>query len=209
MVRLHPRWQRARELVASGRLGRLSTAHGHFSYFNDDPDNVRNRAGIGGGGLLDIGFYPVTMSRFVFGEEPREVMARWDVDPRFGVDRLVTGVLSFSFGPVTFTAGTQTVAHQTFTVFGSDACLHVPMAWTFPDDRPSPLILERGPTPLERETETVETAPLHQWRHLVEAFARAVRLGTPAPIPLEDALANMRVLDALARSCETGRVERP
>lgn len=209
MVRLHPRWQRVRELVANGALGRLSTAHGHFSYFNDDPDNVRNQVGIGGGGLLDIGFYPVTMSRFVFGEEPREVMARWDVDPRFGVDRTVSGVLSFSFGPVTFTAGTQTVAHQTFTIFGSDACLQVPMAWTFPDDRPSGLILERGPTPLEREVETVEIAPLHQWRNLVEAFARAVRLRIPAPLPLEDAIANMRVLDALARSCLSGRVELP
>jgi predicted dehydrogenase len=207
MVRFHPRWAKARELVRTGVLGQLCTAHGHFSYFNEDPTNVRNRAGMGGGGLLDIGFYPVTMSRFLFDEEPQQVMGRWQVDPRFGVDRLATGILEFSFGPVTFTCSTQVAPHQSFAVFGTEARMQLPVPWSFPDDRPSPILIERGPNPLEVRTETILTEACHQWRNVVEAFGRAVRLGGPAPLPLEDARANLRVLDALARSCVSGRVE--
>jgi len=209
MVRLHPRWHAVRARLRGGALGRLTSAHGHFSYFNEDPHNVRNQPSLGGGGLLDIGFYPVTIARFLFGEEPREVMARWDLDERFGVDRLVSGILVFSFGSVTFTAGTQTSAYQSFSVFGTEARLHVPLAWTFPDDRPSSFDIERGPTPLEVTCERVEVPPIHQWRHVVEELSRAIRLGLPAPIPLEDAIANLRVLDALARSCVSGRAEIP
>ena len=117
MVKVHPQWLKVKEMIVEGAIGDLRTIHGSFSYFNNDPGNIRNVQSYGGGALWDIGCYPVTQSRFIFGEEPLHVSAIADIDPNFNTDRLLSGLLSFPSGTATFTASTQLVPYQRMQFF--------------------------------------------------------------------------------------------
>ena len=99
MYRFHPQWQRAKQLVTSGAIGDLRTIQSFFSYTNLDPTNIRNRVENGGGGLMDIGCYNISFSRFIFGEEPKRVVSMVEYDPTFKTDRLVSGMLDFPSRP--------------------------------------------------------------------------------------------------------------
>src|SRR6202453_2619747 len=111
MVRSHPQWLRTRELIASGRIGSLHSIQGFFSYFNTDPKNIRNIPECGGGGLMDIGCYPINTSRFLFDEEPMRVSGLIERDPTSKVDRLPSAILDFPSGHATFTCSTQLVPY--------------------------------------------------------------------------------------------------
>jgi predicted dehydrogenase len=209
MVRAHPQWLRVRDLVREGRIGDLRTVHGAFSYFNRDPANVRNIAGIGGGGLLDIGCYPVTVSRFLYGDEPRRVVAIMERDPDFGTDRLTSGMLEFAGGTATFTCSTQLVGYQRVQVLGTKGRIEVEIPFNAPPDRPCRVFFDDGRDPFGTGIETLSFDTCDQYTLQGDLFSRAVQKGGPAPVPLEDAVANMAVLDALARSAESGRWETP
>jgi len=208
MVRTHPRWLGARELVRGGRIGSLRAMTGFFSYFNESPENVRNKPGIGGGGLLDVGFYPITMSRFIFEAEPVRVIGMLERDPRFGVDRLASAMLEYPNGAqATFTCATQLSHHQWVDIYGTKGRIGIEMPWSMPDDRPSRLLLDDG---LSLTKDTVVSLPFpacNQWVVQCDLFSQAVQQGGPAPIPIEDAVANMEVIDAIFRSAQSGRWE--
>ena len=209
MVRAHPRWHGAREVIRSGRIGDLRAITGHFSYHNVAPENVRNRPDIGGGGLLDIGFYPVTMSRFLFEAEPTRVIGLVDRDPTFGTDRLTSAILEFPRGHASFTCATQLVAHQYLEIFGTRGRIGVEIPWSMPSDRPSRLLLDDGSSLTKDNLQTIPFAACDQFQVQCTLFCAAIRSGGPAPVPIEDAIANMRVLDAISRSARSGRWERP
>jgi predicted dehydrogenase len=209
MVRTHPRWLGARDLVHAGRIGELRAMTGFFSYYNVSPHNVRNQPGMGGGALLDIGFYPVTMSRFIFAAEPVRVMGHLDHDPRFGVDRLASAILAFPSGHATFTCSTQLVAHQAADIFGTSGHIGIEVPWSMPADRPSRLLVDDGAHPTKDAAEEVWFPACDQWGVQCDRFCEAIANGGPAPVPIADSVANMRVLDAIARSSQTGRWETP
>ncbi len=209
MVRAHPQWLAAKERVRAGLVGELRTIQGFFSYFNRDPANVRNVAAMGGGGLLDIGCYPVTLSRFLFGEEPRRVMALLERDPDFGTDRLTSGMLDFGAGTATFTCSTQLVPYQRVQVLGTKGRIEVEVPFNAAPDRPCRLFLDDGRDPFGSGVETLTFEACDQYTLQGDLFSRAIRSGGPAPVPLEDAVANMAVLDALVRSAESGQWEKP
>ena len=209
MVRTHPRWQGARQLVRHGRIGELRAMTGFFSYFNDSPDNVRHQPDMGGGGLLDIGFYPVSMSRFIFEAEPLRVLGLLEIDPRFGVDRLASAILEFSAGHAIFTCSTQLVAHQALDILGTAGRIAVEIPWSMPHDRPSRLLVDDGSRAGGEGAEEIWFPACDQWGVECDCFCAAIRQSGPAPVPIEDAVANMRVLDAIARSAHTGRWELP
>ena len=209
MVRTHPRWLGAREAIRGGRIGELRAVAGFFSYSNADPTNVRNDPQIGGGGLLDIGFYPITISRFLFEAEPLRVMALLERDPRFGVDRLTSALLQYPGGQATFTCATQLVSHQSLEIYGTHGRLALPIPWSHPDTSPSRIICDDGSSLLKDHLPALEFEECNQWTVQCDLFSRAVRAGGPAPVPLEDAVANMQVIDALFRSAKSGRWETP
>jgi predicted dehydrogenase len=209
MVRTHPQWRAVREEVRGGRLGELRALEMVFSYFNRDPANVRNVAGIGGGALMDIGCYPVVLSRFLFGEEPRRVIATLDRDPEFGTDRLTSALLEFSGGHSVFTCSTQLVPFQRMQVLGTRGRIEVEIPVNTPPDRPARLFVDDGRDVLGTGVEIRTFEACDQYTLQGDQFARAIREGGPAPVPLEDAVANMEVLDALVRSSRTGAWERP
>jgi predicted dehydrogenase len=209
MVRTHPRWVGARELIRSGRIGPLRAVVGFFSYFNVAPENVRNQADLGGGGLLDVGFYPITMSRFLFEAEPLRVIGTLERDPTFGVDRLASALLEFPGGQATFTCATQLPHHQWVDIYGARARLAVEIPWSMPSDRPSRLILDDGLSLTKDHLVSLPFDPCDQWQVQCEGFCRAIQTGGPVPIPIEDAVANMQVIDAIFRSARSGTWEPP
>jgi predicted dehydrogenase len=205
MVRTHPQWLGTREVVRSGRIGELRAAACFFSYFNRDPANVRNRADIGGGALLDIGCYPVNLSRFVFGDEPRRVLGLVERDPEWGIDRLTSAVLDFGAGQATFTCSTQLAPHQRIQFFGTRGHVEVEIPFNAPTDRPTRIfVFDDG-----GRAETLEFPACDQYTIQGDLFSRAVRGRGEQPTPLEDALHNMEVIDAVFRSARTGAWEVP
>lgn len=205
MVRTHPRWLGARDLVRSGAIGELRAVTGFFAYRNLAPENYRNTAGMGGGGLLDVGFYPITMARFLFETEPTRVMGLCDLDPVFGTDRLTSAILEFPRGQATFICSTQMADHQALDIHGTHGRIGVEIPWSMPADRPSRLLLDDGQSLTKDTVQAIPFPACDQWQVQCQRFCQAIRDGGPAPVPLEDAVANMRVLDAVALAARTGR----
>ncbi|MCB1833607.1 MAG: Gfo/Idh/MocA family oxidoreductase [Geminicoccaceae bacterium] len=214
MVLTHPQWIEAKRIVASGEIGELRAIQGTFSYFNDDPDNIRNMAGIGGGGMLDIGCYPTVTSRFVTGREPQRVFAFMDMDPTFGTDRLGSVILRFGEEdgfPVqaSFMYSTQLTPCQRMGFFGTKGLLEVDIPFNALPDEPMVLWLDDGGKAPSSNRRRIEIAACDQYGVAGDAFAAAVLDGTPQPVPLPFTLANMAVMDAAFRSAETGEWQKP
>jgi predicted dehydrogenase len=207
MVRTHPRWLGAREIVRSGRIGELRSITAFFSYFNESPTNVRHDPAMGGGGLLDIGFYPITLARFLFEAEPVRVVGALEIDPRFGVDRLASAILEFAHGHAIFTCSTQLAPHQSADILGTRGRIAMDLPWSMPHERPSRLVVEDGARP--GQPDEIIFPACDQWGVQSDRFCEAIVAGRPAPIPIEDAVANMRVIDAIFRSAKSGRWETP
>ncbi len=119
MYRFHPQWVHAKKLATDGSIGYLKTIHSFFSYFNDDPKNIRNQKELGGGGLMDIGCYNISLSRFLFDAEPISVIGLADYDQVLETDRLVSGMMEFEGGTSTFTCSTQLAPYQRVHIFGT------------------------------------------------------------------------------------------
>jgi predicted dehydrogenase len=209
MVQVHPQWVRMVELVRSGRIGQLRSAIGSFGYFNEDPKNVRNIAEYGGGGLMDIGCYPIKTSRMVFGEEPLRVMGTMVRDARFGVDVLTSAILEYPSGQCVFTCSTQLGANQSMRFFGTKGFLEPQIPFNAIQGGTSRITIDDGRDLSGGGAVVEEFAACDQYTLHGDAFSRAVREGGQAPVPLEDALRNMAVIEAVARSVETGRWEKP
>jgi predicted dehydrogenase len=209
MVRLQPRWHAARELVRAGRIGDLRGFIGTFGYSLPARTDIRYEATMGGGVLYDTGFYPVTMSRFCFEAEPGAVLARSTRSGPDGVDVLTSAVLEFPRGQATLTCGMELGQMQRALLLGSVGHLDIPVAWTPAADRPSELTLETSPSLEHPNAQRLTFDAVDQYALLVGAFARAATGGGPAPVPLEDSVKNMAVLEALARSSKSGRWETP
>jgi predicted dehydrogenase len=207
MVRYHPQWRRARELVRTGRIGKLRAVQGSFSYMNLDASNVRNQAAIGGGALYDIGVYPIVAARFLFEAEPIRVAAQIERDPDFKTDRLTSALLAFEAGQALFVCSTQLVPYQRVQIFGTKGRIEIEIPFNAPPDRPCRIFVDDGSQLADASAETESFEVVDQYALQGDAFALAIREGTPLEFPLENAVQNMRVVDAIFRAAESGRWE--
>ncbi len=199
MYRFHPQWQRALELVKSGAIGELRTIQTFFSYFNDDPSNIRNSAEMGGGGLMDIGCYPVSVARYLYGREPQRIIATLDIDPRFGIDRTASAIMDFGGPTATFSCSMQLSPYQRTQIVGTGGRIDIEIPFNAPPDAPTRLWLFTG----SGREETV--FPLcDQYTLQADAFSVAVITDSSVPTPLSDAIDNMRVIDAAVASHKAG-----
>ncbi|WP_029040170.1 Gfo/Idh/MocA family protein [Cucumibacter marinus] len=207
MVRFHPQWLRAREIVRSGELGAIQRIAADFSYSLTDPANIRQDPKMGGGGLLDIGGYCMLAGRFLFEAEPRRVFGLFDRDPGFGIDRHVTGLADFGAGrQLGFTISTQSVRHQRVSVFGADGYLEIICPFNAAPDSDVELRIGRGE--LDGSDVRIETIPAaDQYALQADGFARAIMNRTPPPYGPDDAVKNMQILTALFRSEQSGQWE--
>lgn len=204
MYRHHPQWQRTREIIQSGGIGELRTVHSFFSYFNDDPGNIRNQPAHGGGGLMDIGCYNISCSRFLFDAEPVRVTADIELDPRFNTDRIVSGMLDFGKGIATFTCSTQISGYQRVNAVGTTGRVEIEIPFNAPPDRPTRIWHTHDGTTDEIVFDTCDQYTLQG-----DAFSQSILNDTPVTTSLEDAVANMRVIeDLVASSTNKGWVTR-
>ena len=197
MVRTHPQWLETRRLINSGRIGSLRSITGFFSYFNPDPANIRNHLELGGGALMDIGCYPITISRFMYETEPTRVLGLIERDAT-RTDTLTSAVLDFPNGHSTFTCSTRLAPYQRMIFTGTEGRIEVLIPFNAPNDRPTQILLN---------DETIEFPICDQYEIQGSLFSRAIRENTEQPIPLEDAINNMTVIDAVFRSAMTNQWE--
>jgi predicted dehydrogenase len=203
MYRLHPSWKAVSQIVASGEIGRLVSVQSWFSYFNDDATNIRNIPEVGGGALFDIGCYCVNLSRLLFGAEPRHVSAAMVRDRAMGVDVLTSAILNFDDGIASFTCSTRAEDDQRVHIYGTAGRISIGIPFNIPPDRPTEVHVSAGGDPPVAPDTRVLTFPVAD-PYTVEAerFAAAVLDGLPAPVPPEDAVANLRVLERIFEAAE-------
>ena len=208
MARTHPQWVRAREIVYSGRIGEAQVITGWFSYFNRDPHNIRNRLEWGGGALMDIGCYPVTLSRMMFGAEPVRVAAAVERDPEMGIDRLTSAILEYPGGrQCVFTCSTQLVPHQRMQIAGTKGRIEFEIPFNALPDRPARLLIDDGSSLTGAGIQLEELPVCNQYTLQGDLFSRAILEDTEVPVSLEDARSNMAVLERIFRAGESGRWE--
>jgi predicted dehydrogenase len=203
MVRSHPQWIAAQELVESGRIGEPRLFAALFSYYNDDPGNIRNVLDWGGGGLMDIGCYLVNTSRMIFNREPVRTVALMERDPKMDIDRLTSVMLDFGGPQAIGTCSTQLVPYQRVQILGTRGRIEIPIPFNAPPDQPTRIFVDDGSDLAGASAETLEFGICDQYMIQGELFSRAILEGRPAPYPLEDSLRNMQVIDALVRSAES------
>jgi predicted dehydrogenase len=197
MVRTHPQWLRARELVRSGDIGELMAIVAAFSYYNRDPKNIRNVPQWGGGALMDIGCYPIQISRFLFGREPVRVAGAINRDPDMGIDRLTSGLLDFAPGHCVFTCSTQMAPYQRVQILGSRARVEIEIPFNAPPDRQCRLFVDDGRDLFGGGIRVEEFGVCDQYTIQGDLFSAAIREDTEVPTPLEDSIGNMSVIERI------------
>jgi predicted dehydrogenase len=198
MYRFHPQWIRAKELIEEGAIGELTTVQSFFSYYNEDGDDIRNKADMGGGGMMDIGCYCISLSRFLFDSEPTNVEGKWKIDPRFDTDHLASGLLDFERGTATFTCATQTAPHQQVNIVGRSGRIVIEIPFNAPVNSETHIQLYHN-----NNQKTITFQPVNQYTLQAEAFANAIINDKPVPTSLDDAVANMKALDMFRASAKS------
>jgi predicted dehydrogenase len=209
MIRSFHQWLRLRQLLSEGRIGELRAINAHFSYFNVNPANIRNHVETGGGGLYDIGCYCIHTSRYAFAQEPVRVVATLDRDPQLGTDRLASAILEFPTGHAILTCSTQLIPYQRVQILGTRGRIELEIPFNAPPDRPTRIFIDSSGD-LSGSGITSEIFPTaDQYTLQGDAFAKAVLENTEVPVPLEDSIGNMAVIDAIFRSASSGQWETP
>ncbi|MDQ6611746.1 MAG: Gfo/Idh/MocA family oxidoreductase [Gemmatimonadota bacterium] len=203
MVRSHPQWLAARHVLKCGEVGALRMITGHFSYFRRDPENVRSNPAWGGGALMDVGCYPITMSRWLFNEEPTEVVGQLEFDPDMLIDRVGSALLRFPSGQAALTFGGQVALSQRMQLFGTRGHITVDVPFSPPPDRESSIVVDDARDVIGGGARTIGFAAVNQYEMQARQFSEAVRGMNDVAVSLEDSINNMRVIDALFESAKT------
>lgn len=206
MYRFHPQWVRTKQMVTDGKVGDLRTIQSFFSYYLTDPTNIRNMADIGGGGLLDIGCYNISLSRFIFGREPQRISGLVELDPQLRIDRLASGIMDFGkdsagyANTATFTCATQMSSYQRVNIHGTTGRIEIEIPFNAPPDKPCRMWWQH-----EGEIDEIVLPVADQYQYQGDVMSQAIINDTPVPTPLEDALANMKAIEAVIESSRTGQ----
>ena len=208
MVRTHPQWVETRNLIQSGKIGSLRSISGFFSYFNPDLTNIRNQLELGGGALMDIGCYPINISRFIFDAEPQRVLGVIERDDT-GTDTLTSAVLEFPNGHSTFTCSTRLAPYQRMIFHGTEGRIEVLIPFNAPHDQPTQILVDNSDDLTGQSAKMIEFPVCDQYEIQGTLFSRAIREHGEQAISLADSINNMKVIDAVFRSAQTNQWEEP
>ena len=200
MYRFHPQWAQAKKLVTEGAIGELKTIQSFFSYYNTDPNNIRNKKHAGGGGLMDIGCYCISISRYIFGKEPESVLGSVQYDSKTRTDNYTSGILNFSNGTASFTCSTQLAPYQNVNILGTEARIEIEIPFNAPPDKPTRMWLHK-----KNSTEEIIFEAVDQYTLQGSLFSLAILNNSEVPTPLTDAVNNMKVIDAVFKSSKEGK----
>jgi predicted dehydrogenase len=204
MIRSFTQWLRVRELLRGGRIGEVRAVMAWFSYFNTYPTNIRNQVESGGGALYDIGCYCIQAARCGFGAEPARAVGLIERDPTLHTDRLTSALLDFPGGHAIFTCSTQTAPYQRVHFVGTRGRIEIEIPFNAPKDRPTRIFIDETGDIFGSGIVTEEFPTADQYTLQGDAFSRAILDNTEVPVPLEDAVANMAVIEAIFRSADSG-----
>ena len=202
MVTYHPQWLKVKDLLAKGTIGTLHKIESSFTYFNKDPDNMRNRPELGGGALPDIGVYPTVCARFATGMEPVSVSGRVEFDPVFGTDWYASASLEFPDVEMTFYVSTQMSNRQSMVLHGDKGFIEITAPFNsnlYEGDE------VRVHNARHDETRVYRFTGVNQYRLEIEAFARAVGGKKQSYFTLEDSISNQKVIDAIYKAGKSGK----
>ncbi len=205
MIRDHPQWQHLQQLLASGRIGDVRNVQLSYSHFSDDPDDIRFNATYGGGSLLDVGSYCCTVARMIYNHQPVRAMALSDRDPVRDIDRSTTAILEFTQGHASLFCSMQSSRYQMVQIVGSEGWIRVEVPFAHPATLGARLVIGRHQIPGTEVDETIHFEPVNQYQLMAERFSRQIRGQQKSRWPLETALQNMRVIDAIRESSATGQ----
>lgn len=191
MYRHHPQWRQVIHLIKGGKIGQVRSVNVHFTYFNADPENIRNQLSLGGGALMDIGCYGISVARWVFGDTPVGIEAVMHRDAKFGTDVLTFARLDFPLGSATITCGTQLHRYQQVTILGTEGCITVPVPFNVRPDEQTKIQCSNNSDQI-----TIKTDPANQFSRQCDHFAQAVWHDRPLLTTLEESIQNMRIIDA-------------
>lgn len=194
MYRFHPQWAEVKKWVQEGVIGEIKTIQSAFTYFNANPDDIRNKADIGGGGLMDIGCYCISASRYIMESEPVKVFGEIEKDPEFGTDILTSGILTFPEATASFICSTQASPKQSLTVFGTEGLIDMEIPFN-PLESETMITLKK-----DGKAEQTKTLQANHYTLQGDHFSKSIIDNKPAPTPLEDALNNMKVIDGIFES---------
>ncbi len=198
MYRFHPQTVRLKQLVQEGAIGPVRLVRGGFSFFMSSPENIRWFPEMGGGALMDVGCYPISLTRWLLDAEPVVAFASavWSAS---GVDETLVGMLRFPDDQqLLFDCSFRAAGGQSVTIIGEEGRIEVPVAFLHGLGR-TQVHIQRG-----GRVETMHFGPADEYQLMIEAFGRAALEGEPLPVTPADAIANMRAIDALLRSAREG-----
>ena len=203
MVRSHPRWTAIKEIIDKGVIGEMNLIRGFFSYYNDDAQNIRNQYSEGGGGIWDIGCYPVQISRYLFGKNPKRVSASLIYDSKYKVDILGSVILEFENGLCSFSVGTQLARYQSVQIFGRNKWIDVEMPFNPPiiESSEIQIVSEEDPA---APRQIITIPPADQFTLQADAFSKAILDNKDEPVTLEDTLGNTLTIEAIFKAAKTG-----
>jgi predicted dehydrogenase len=207
MIRTHPQWLRVQQLLREGRIGALRAVVGCFSYFNVDPANIRNQVESGGGALYDIGCYLIQSARVGFAAEPMRVVAAIELDPELKTDRLTSALLEFKAGHAIFTCSTQMIPYQRVQFLGTSGRIEIEIPFNAPNDRPTLIFIDSSGDLTGSGVITEAFSTCDQYTVQGDAFSKAILEDAEVPVPLEEGIRNMAVIDAVFRSAKSGAWE--
>ncbi len=202
MVHYHPQWHQVRDWLEQGEIGRLRHIQGSFSYYNRDPENMRNRPDLGGGAIPDIGVYPTVTARFATGKEPLKARADIEFDADFGTDVYANVQYAFDDFDMSFLLSTSMASHQFMRFHGEEGYILVEAPFNaelYGDVRISLWNANH------KEEKTMRYGGINQYQLQAEAFARAVATGDASAVfSLQNSIANQKALDAIYASDKSG-----
>lgn len=209
MVRTHPQWLRTLDLIKAGRIGVVRSVVGYFSYNNQDPQNIRNVSEYGGGGLMDIGCYLVYFSRLIFGDEPTRTIGLLEEHPETRTDVLTSAIQDFPSGQSIFTCSTRVTPYQRVQILGTGGRIEIEIPVNAPPNQPCKLLIDDGSDLAGRGIEVIEIEPCDQYTVQGDLFSQSILDDKELPVPLEESIKNMAVIDAIVRSAKSGKWEAP
>jgi predicted dehydrogenase len=203
MYKFHPLWQHVKDIVRTNQIGKITYIHTSFSYNNPSKTNIRNIKEYGGGAMMDIGCYAVSVPRFILDAEPNRVVSMISVHPEFGTDMLSSAIMDFGGTRATFSVGTLSESNQRVDIVGTAGKISIPLPFnTFVDVSSSVTVINN----IGERVVTFEA--VDQYGLMFDAFADAVLNGKIMPVDIEDAVKNQKAVDAVFRSGESEKWEK-
>lgn len=202
MYRYHPRYKLIKQMIADGEIGEVRHIRGGFTFNNGaSTDNVRYVKEWGGGSLYDVGCYPISAARYILEREPiaTTVQAMFS-EKHGGVDMMASGLLEFSDDvALVFDCGMWAAPRSPLEIIGTDGIIELPNAFLSHTEEGSYFYVRKGD-----EVQEIKTPYYNSYALQADAMARTIRGEVVQQFPLEDAVANMKVLEACLQSAETG-----